>query len=122
MILRLPTNVELFNENGESVAVFNSTKKSQIRLRLHAIPRTAWAFGTCRVYYNKPNNFWNEFRFTNLSQLESGLIAITEKPLIDYLNGVIPQEYLEKRKLSPAQQQAIARARSKSTMGGNANV
>ncbi len=118
MILRLPTNVELFNENGESVAVFNSTKKSQIRLRLHATPRTAWAFGTCRVYYNKPHNFWNEFRFTNISQLETGLVTVTEKPLVDFLEGVIPQEYLEKRQLSPAQQQAIARARSKSTMGG----
>lgn len=116
MFLRLPVNVELFNENGESVQVINSTKKSQIRLKLQDIPRTKWTFGTCRVWYNKPEDFYNEFRFSNVHQFEEGLVACSEKPLIDFLKSIIPSQYLEKRKLSPAQQQAIRRARDRSSL------
>jgi len=114
MTLRFPIHVELFNENGESVYVINSTKKSQIKLRLQAFSRKNWAFGTCRVWYNKREEFYNEFRFTKASQLEEGLIACTEKPLVDFLKSIIPGEYLEKRQMSASQLKALKRARTKS--------
>jgi hypothetical protein len=119
MILRLPMQVKLFNEKGEVVQSINSTKKSQVRLRVHGLSRGKWVKGACRVWYNKPNDFWNEFEFTNLAQLEAGLITVTEKPLVDFLDGVIPTSYLEKRQLSPAQQHSIARARNKSSLGAS---
>lgn len=120
MILRLPAQVKLFNEEDEVVLIINSTKKSQIRLRVHGLPRNKWTYGTCRVWYNRPNDFWNEFSFTSLAQLEAGLITVTEKPLIDFLQGVIPREYLEKRKMSVAQQRAIRLARKNSQLGVSA--
>jgi hypothetical protein len=117
MILRLPLLVRLFNEKGELVLSINSTKKSQIRTRLHALPRAEWQYGTCRVWYNKPNDFWNEFSFGSIAQLDAGLITVTEKPLVDFLHPEIPKQYLEKRQLTAAQQAAITKARQKSSMG-----
>lgn len=122
MILRLPMQVKLFNEKGEIVLSVNSSKKSQVRLRVHGLSRSKWQSGTCRVWYNKPNDFWNEFSFTSLAQLEAGLITVTEKPLIDFLHGDIPREYLEKRQLTPAQLRSIALARSKSAMPQGARL
>lgn len=116
MILRLPLQVHIFNDKGEVVQSINSGKKSQIRLKLHALPCTAWSFGVCRVWYNKPRDFWNEFSFTSYAQLEAGLVTVTEKPLIDFLEGVIPREYLEKRQLTPAQKRSITNARHKSSL------
>jgi hypothetical protein len=120
MILRLPAQVKLFNEKDEVVLVINSTKKSQIRLRVHGLPRDKWQYGTCRVWYNRPNDYWNEFGFTSLAQLEAGLVTVTEKPLIDFMEGIIPREYLEKRKMSAAQARAILQARKNSKLGVSA--
>jgi hypothetical protein len=122
MIIRLPVQVKLFNEKSEIVLNINSTKKSQVRLRVHGISRANWQFGVCRVWYSKDEDFYNEFSFTNLAQLDEGLTVNTEKDLIDYLKGVIPNNYLEKRKLTPAQRRAIVKARSKSTMPKGARV
>jgi hypothetical protein len=116
MILRLPMHVSLFDNQGVEVKRFSSSKKSQIRLKVSDFPRTQWAYGTCRVWYSKPGDYWNEFRFMNKAQLEDGLTTNTEKPLIDFLKDLIPLQYLEKRKLSVAQRSAIRRARVKSTM------
>lgn len=121
MILRLPIHVTLFDEKGRQIQRFSSTKKSQVRLRVHGLStgkRRSWAYGTCRVFYNRPNDFWNEFRFNSLTQLEAGLTTVTEKPLIDFLGEDIPEQYLTKRKLTPAQKRALKRARTKSPMKG----
>lgn len=115
MILRLPIQVILYKKS-QAVLFINSTKKSQVKLRLHGLSRSEWDFGVCRVWYARPD-FWNEFRFTNAAQLEDGLSLDTERPLIDYLLEVIPAQYLAKRQLSQAQRQAIRKARGNSPMG-----
>lgn len=117
MILRLPIQVHLFDASGQLVQSINSTKKSQVRLRVHDFPREGWIFGTCKVWYNKPEDYYNEFGFTNIAQLDHGLTVSTEKELVDFFKSIIPGHYLEKRKLSAAQKLAIAKARRKSSMG-----
>lgn len=117
MILRLPIHVTLFDSEGQEVQRFNSSKKSQIRLKLQGVSRGEWQSGTCRVFYNKPNDFWNEFKFSSVAQFEAGLLTVTERPLIDFLKDEIPEQYLNKRQLSPAQLKALKKAQSKSTMG-----
>lgn len=121
MILRLPMRVELFDEKDQLIETIISSKKSQIRLRVQGISKagrrigaSSWVKGTCRVFYNKPNNYWNEFTFTSLSQFDAGLITVTEKPLIDYLRPEIPETYLQKRELSEAQKEALKKARERS--------
>lgn len=114
MILRLPMQVKLYNADHELVESINSTKKSQVRLRLQALPRGHWQYGTCRVYYNKPNDFWNEFKFTNFAQLEAGLVTVTEKPLVDFLKKEITPQYLDKRKVSAKMLNVLRIARSRS--------
>lgn len=119
MILRLPLRVELFNEKDELVQTITSSKKSQICLKLHGLSdgkRRLWTYGTCKVFYNRPNDFWNEFKFESLNQFEAGLLTVTEKPLIEYLRPDIPENYLSKRPVSPAQLAALKKAQSKSGM------
>lgn len=120
MIVRLPLYVKIFDENDQVIQTIKSTKKSQVRLRVHGLPRTKWTYGTCRVWYSKDKDVWNEFRFENINQLDDGLVTNTEKDLITYLKSVIPAPYLEKRKLSPAQERSIREARAKSKMAGGA--
>lgn len=117
MILRLPIQVHLFDASGQLVETISSTKKSQVRLRVHDVPRGEWAFGTCKVWYNKPADYYNQFGFTNLNQLDDGLTVSTEKELITFFKSIIPGSYLEKRQLSAAQKMAIAKARRKSSLG-----
>jgi hypothetical protein len=114
MILRLPIQVHLFDESSQVVMTINSTKKSQIRLRVQGLSRSKWQYGTCRIWYNKPEDYYNEFTFTTVSQLDNVLTDDTEKGLITFLKQVIPKQYLEKRQLSAAQKQAVAKARERS--------
>lgn len=115
MILRLPIKVRLFNEKSELVAKFNSTKKSQIRLRVHGVSRNKWTFGVCTVSYDKSGDYFNKFTFLNEAQLLHGLTVDTEKPLIEYLKDIIPRQYQRKRQLTAAQRLAIAKAQRKSS-------
>lgn len=116
MILRLPIQVKLFNGKGELVETINSSKKSQVRLRVHDFPRANWTFGTCRIWYNKSEDFWNEFIFLTPTQLHEGLTTDSEQELIAYLRGIIPGNFLEKRQLSAAQLRAVAKARRNSSL------
>lgn len=109
-ILRLPINVRIFNEKGEMVQSINSSKKTQIISRLRGVPRAEWISGTVRVWYNKPDDFWNEAEFRTASQLQDFLTTATEKPLIDFLKPIIPPNYLEKRKMTARQRASIAKA------------
>lgn len=114
MILRLPIHIKLMDTDGRLVKSINSSKKSRVRSNLQGFPRAGWSYGVCRIYYNKPHDFWNEFYFLNPHQLDEGLTLNTEKALIDFLKDVIPKQYLEKRQLSVAQRQALTQARSNS--------
>lgn len=116
MILRLPINVKLLDENGRVVKSINSSKKSRVRSNLQDFPRAGWSYGVCRVWYNKPHDYWNEFYFINPHQLDEGLTLNTEIGLINFLKEVIPSQYREKRQLTPAQKRALKQARRNSPL------
>ena len=100
-IIRLPIRMTLFNSNDEIVQKYSGTKKSQAIAKLLNVSRTEWNYGVCRVWYNKQEDYWNEFRFTEPSQLKENLTIDTEWAMIEafYKDGTLDKCYLGKKKV-----------------------
>lgn len=95
-LLRLPINLKLY-KGDLLVKTINSSKKTQIRLRL--TDATGWDSGICRVWYNRKKDYWNEFKFTDLETFDRTLTDDTEWDMIkDFAKeGTLDMKFLKKR-------------------------
>lgn len=115
-IIRIPINVILFDKNGNSVHIINSTKKTRVLQSLTRVSNSEWEIGECYVWYNRRRNFYNSFQFDSIDDFTNKLKLDMEYDLIRYLSDIIPINYLRKKKPHPSTNRSITKARISSSL------
>lgn len=84
---RIPISVQLFNKKGEVVQTYYKSVKSRIVADVQVgLQKKGVVRGTCRVTYNREQDYWNEFDFTDFATFNKILSVDTEKSLVqDFL-------------------------------------
>lgn len=108
MLKRLPLNIKIFNKNGEMVQSITTTKKSEVLRCGRDFFDLKWQFGTCRVWYSKQKDYWNEFSFRSLDEFSELYDIDTDVAMLkDFLaDGTLSRAYVSRRTISPKQRQA----------------
>ena len=73
--------IKLFRDGK---VVYRTTRyvRQRIYSFVEAKKNSEWDYGTCRVWYNVENDYWNEFEFHTVSQLNKILVTDTEPDLV----------------------------------------
>lgn len=115
---RIPIKLSIFDvQNGKMVFYTSSTVKSKIVSNLCvflAQNRSLEWVGSCKIIYNKTDDYFNEFEFSTITCLNENISICTETNFLNDLlkDGTLDKTYTCKRQLTDRQKK-LAKERLK---------
>lgn len=85
---RLRLDLKL-KKDGELILSTKKYIKQRIVALVQGRKNSEWTLGTLRVWYSITNDYYNQFNFTSLAELEQQLSICTEPRLIkEFMEGL----------------------------------